>query len=390
MIRHPFIFVCVELLEPRELLSSSPTGLSPHQVRHAYGFDRITYPVHGKNIHANGNGQTIAIVDAYDAPNITNDLKTFDKAFNLPDTDMKGKFVLTKAVPGATPPVDAGWAGEISLDVEWAHAIAPRAHILLVEAASASTSDLLDAINYARKQPGVVAVSMSWGGDESPFETYYDNYLTTPKGHVGGSGIKGGVTFVTSSGDNGAPAAWPAVSPNVIAVGGTTLSINSKNNWAGESAWAGSGGGLSIYEPYTTHAPDVAYDADPQSGFSIYDSTPQQGVSGWLAIGGTSAGAPQWAGLVALVDQGRELAGAGSLNTTQALNSLYSIKAGDFHDITTGYNGYYAGPGYDLVTGRGTPIASSLVPDLITHTLPAKLLKPARGSIFQSNRKITA
>src|SRR5205085_7303624 len=139
-------------------------------------------------------------------------------------------FVLCKATARQPPPTDPGWALETSLDVEWAHAIAPRAHILVVEAASPSNDNLLNAIDYARRQKGVSAISLSWGGNESPFESYYDQYLTTPSGHIGGAGLRGGVTFVSSSGDSGAPASWPAVSPNVIAVGGTTLRLDGKGN----------------------------------------------------------------------------------------------------------------------------------------------------------------
>src|SRR5262249_10774703 len=161
----------------RQLLAASPTGLTPQAIKHAYGIDQLLFTNGKHRVHANGSGQTIAIVDAYDAPNIAHDLPVFDKTFHLPDTDANGDFVRTKATSIPRPRADSGWAQEISLDVEWAHAIAPRAHILLVEAGSASTGDLLNAIDYARRQSGVVAVSMSWGGDESPFETYYDDYL---------------------------------------------------------------------------------------------------------------------------------------------------------------------------------------------------------------------
>jgi subtilase family serine protease len=153
-----------------------------------------------------GSGQTIAIVGAYDDPNVYTDLRSFDHRLGLTDWDASGQFVLTKAKPQGRTNPDAGWALEESLDVEWAHAIAPKAHILLVEAAFSDVNDLLSAVDYARHQSGVVTVSMSWGGSEFPAESYYDDTLTTPAGHVGGSGLLGGVTFVTSSGDSGAPA----------------------------------------------------------------------------------------------------------------------------------------------------------------------------------------
>ena len=357
----------MEPLESRQLLSLPP-GLSPHEIRHAYGLDQVVFSQGKHPVHANGAGQTIAIVDAYDAPNIAHDLRVFSQKFHLPTTDANGKFVLTKATTNPAPRADAGWALETSLDVEWAHAIAPRAHILLVESRSPSTGDLLNAIDYARRQKGVSAVSLSWGGNESPFEQYYDGYLASPAGHIGGANLRGGVTFVSSSGDAGAPASWPAVSPNVLAIGGTTLTLDKNNNWAAETAWAGSGGGFSQFE--NTVAPDVAYDADPNSGFAVYASTPSDPNRGWQVIGGTSAGAPQWASIIAIADQGRALKKAGSLTTNKTLTALYSLPAADFHDIVTGSNGYNARPGYDLVTGRGTPRADRLIPDLINITLP--------------------
>ncbi|HEY7115742.1 MAG TPA: S53 family peptidase [Tepidisphaeraceae bacterium] len=351
----------LESLERREMLSAAPTGLTPAQVRHVYGFDQVTFRHKHRNVPGDGRGQTIAIVTAYDAPNIKHDLDVFSQTFGLPTTDAYGEPTLSKVIHRSQPRADAGWALEASLDVEWAHAIAPKAHILLVEAASPSTSDLLTAVDYARSQPGVVAVSMSWGGHESPFDQYHDDYLSTPAGHVGGYGMEGGVTFISASGDNGEPASWPATSTHVVAVGGTTLTVGRKSRYRGESAWSGSGGGVSYYQG--TYAPDVAYDADPQSGFSVYDTT--QGV-GWQTVGGTSAGCPQWAALFAIVDEGRELSGLPSLDgPSETLDAIYATRARNFNDITTGANDNYAAQaGYDLVTGRGTPIAYRLIPAL--------------------------
>jgi len=167
------------------------------------------------------------------------------------------------------------------------------------------------------------------------------------------------VTFVAASGDDGVTS-WPATSPYVVAVGGTTLSLDSSGNYLGETAWSDSGGGYSFIE--RTYAPDVAYDANPSTGLSVYDSVAYNGVSGWETIGGTSAGAPQWAALITIADQGRALQGLGSLTGTQTLSALYSAPSADFHDITTGHNAYYyATPGYDPVTGRGTPVSNLLV-----------------------------
>src|SRR5205823_5599138 len=201
------------------------------QIRHAYGFDSFHYVSGGQSIAADGRGQTIAIVDAYDDPRIFNDLATFDRTFNLPAPPSFVKAYYTTQT-------NNGWAGEEALDVEWAHAMAPAANLLLVEAKSSSLSDLLTAVDWARHQSGVSVVSMSWGGGEFSSETSYDGYFTTPSGHKG-------VTFVASSGDNGAVSSWPAVSPNVLSVGGTSLRTDSVGNYISETGWSGSGGGIS-------------------------------------------------------------------------------------------------------------------------------------------------
>ena len=166
--------------------TAAATGMTPTEIRQAYGFNAISF---GSTL-ANGAGTTIAIVDAYDDPNIAGDLHQFDQYFGLPDPT----FTKVNQTGGGTlPAINAGWATEIALDVQWAHAVAPGARILLVEANSSSYSDLMTAVNYASHASGVVAVSMSWGGSEWSGETAYDSYFTTP-----------GVTFLASSGDTGA------------------------------------------------------------------------------------------------------------------------------------------------------------------------------------------
>jgi subtilase family serine protease len=339
-------------------------------VKEAYGFANA-YLVK-KHVHyaADGSGQTIAIIDAFNAPTIKNDLHVFDRKFGLSDYVNTKKHIkaLRVAAPDGLPQDDSGWALETSLDVEWAHAMAPKARIMLVEAASDSIGDLLSALDWARQQAGVSTISMSWGGQEFRYETFYDQYLTTPAGHLGGEGAPGGITFFSAAGDAGAGTSWPAASPNVVAVGGTTLNVTSTGQYLSESAWNGSGGGASFIE--RTAAPDVAYDADPATGFSVYDSTPDSGKSGWQTIGGTSAGAPQWAALMAIVDEDRAIHGQASLDQTQALDAIYSVPASDFHDITTGDNGGFAATvGKDLVTGRGTPFADKLIGDLTFATV---------------------
>src|SRR5207302_6803748 len=143
--------------------------------------------------------------------------------------------------------------------------------------------DLISAVDYARQQPGVVTVSMSWGGGESSSESYYDSHFTTPAGHVGGSNLAGGVTFLASTGDSGAPTSYPAASKNVVAVGGTSLTLNADNTYNSETAWTDGGGGPSSYESRPAYQasvttgskrlnPDVSYDANPNTGFAVYDS----------------------------------------------------------------------------------------------------------------------
>src|SRR5258706_5718263 len=183
--------VVFEGLEGRQLLSFNPAGMVPAQVRHAYGFDQVAFAHRGRMIAGDGRGQTIAIVTAYDAPTIENDINVFSRKCGLPTTDAYGKPTLTKVIHRSQPSADSGWALEASLDVEWAHAIAPKAHILLVEAASSSTTDLLTAVNYARSQNGVVAVSMSLGGHETPVDVYNDDYLSTPAGATCGIRLSG-------------------------------------------------------------------------------------------------------------------------------------------------------------------------------------------------------
>lgn len=354
----------VECLESRVLMAASPVGMTPAMIRTAYGFDRIVFNAGGQSVAGDGSGQTIAIVTAYDDPRIARDLRTFDAAFGISNRDSNGQFALTKAIPGGAITVNRAWAQETSLDVEWAHAIAPGAHILLVEATTSSIADLLSAVDFARQQPGVVTVSMSWGGNEFPGEAGLDGYFTTPGGHIGGSGLPGGVTFVAASGDSSSTS-WPAVSPNVLSVGGTTLNVDASGNRISETAWNGGGGGTALDEVRST--PTVAYNADPNTGFAVFDSLGYLGQRGWLQFGGTSAGTPQWAGLIAIADQGRALIGKGSLDgATQTMPTLFNHPHHDFFDIVGGSSGVNpAIAGYDLATGLGSPKARNVATDLL-------------------------
>ena len=256
----------------------------------------------------------------------------------------------------------------------------PQANIALVEAKTASLNDLFGAVNYARSLSGVVAVEMSWGTGEFYGQNAYDSLFTTPAGHIGGGGLMGGVTFVAASGDSGAwyGTSYPATSPNVLAVGGTTLRLGANSSYSSEQGWSGSTGGFSAragsvlsagvqgatglsYGLRTT--PDVAMVGDPSTGLSVYSTVPNGNQSGWFTVGGTSASAPLWAGLIAVADQGLTLAGKGSLGDAQA--ALYSIPSSAFHQVTSGFNGYSAGSGYNLVTGLGSPIANRVVAGLL-------------------------
>ena len=363
------------------LATAGPTGTTPTQIRHAYEFDQISFD--GGTVAGDGTGTTIAIVDAFNDPDIAGDLHQFDLQFGLPDPP---SFRQVNQTGGSNLPTNSkSWSNEISLDVEWTHAIAPGASILLVEATTNSTPNLNTAVAFAAKQSGVVVVSMSFGGAEYSGETAADSAFLTPAGHAG-------VTFVASSGDKGAPISEPASSPDVLAVGGTTLDLSASGNILAESAWSGSGGGISAYETQpsfqsgvvtqsqTARAnPDVAYDADPATGFSVYNSFANPVSTPWAQFGGTSDAAPQWAALIAIADQGRAQAGLGSLDgATQTLPLLYTLPSSDFHDITsgssTGSPPYSAAVGYDLVTGLGTPLANKIVPDLVadvTTSVPA-------------------
>ena len=348
------------------------SGFTPQQISQAYGFNQITF--NNGSVKGDGSGQTIAIVDAYNQPNIVSDLAAFDSKYGLAAPP---SFTVVNQTGGTTlPSSDTNWGMEESLDVEWAHAMAPGAKIVLVEANTSSMSDLTTAVSYARGLSNVSVVSMSWGsnGGEFSTETSYDNDFTTPSGH-------NGVTFVASSGDNGSGGApeYPSVSPNVIAVGGTVLTTDTAGNYQSETGWSGSGGGISAYESQPKYqngvvtqsstmrtVPDVAYNGASGSLYEVYDTS---GYGGWIQVYGTSAGAPQWAALVAIADQGRALNGDGTLDgRSQTLPALYQMPSSDFHDITSGSNGAYsAGTGYDLVTGKGTPVANLVVNSLVSY-----------------------
>jgi len=347
-------------------LNAPPTtAFTPSQIRHAYGFDQISNQ---------GAGQTIALVDAYDDANAANDLNVFSKQFNLPACTTSTGCFRQLYSGGRKPAANANWAVEIALDIEWAHAIAPQAKIMLVEAPSNNLSDLLAGVDFAVRN-GASVISMSWTSAEFSGERNLDDHF-----------VSTGVTFLAASGDSGSGVNYPAASPDVIGVGGTSLTLDNSGNYSSESAWSGSGGGLSKYEyepiaqaqfPIandihgTRGVPDVSYNANPGTGYAIYDSVGINGYSGWFQVGGTSAAAPQWAALVAIANSQRVAARKSNLSATGS--SVYAVgKAGlgsNFHAVTTGTNGSCgtlcdALAGYDYVTGLGTPQSKVLVPAL--------------------------
>ncbi|HYY03427.1 MAG TPA: S53 family peptidase [Gaiellaceae bacterium] len=319
------------------LAATSPSGLSPATIKSVYSY--TTSPTAGA-------AQTIAIVDAYDDPNAESDLAVFNSQYGLPAcTTANGCFTKVNQNGGTVyPRKDAGWALEISLDVQWAHAIAPGAKILLVEATSNSFANLLAAEDYAKTHAQYV--SNSWGGSEFGGESSYDGHF-----------LQAGVSFFVSAGDSGLPAEYPSASPNVLSVGGTTLHF-SGSTFTSETGWSGGGGGCSAYEAATPAqssfgeygqagcggkraTPDVSLDADPASGVSVYDSVRYQGQSGWFTVGGTSASSPMWAGRSAI---------AGSVVDATAVYGPTIT----YRDITSGNNGAQCVLGYDLCTGRGS------------------------------------
>ena len=330
----------------------------------------------------NGTGQTIAIVDAPGSGDIASDLNAFSAYYGLPQCNTANpcfrKLDLSK---GAAVSATNDWAVEIALDVEWAHAVAPAANSVLVVAASSSMTDMFNAVRTAATLPGVTAVSMSWGALEYSAETTarFDGLFASYPS----------VIFFAASGDsgnNGSNQNYPAASPYVTAVGGTSIRNLSLTSSTSETAWALGGGGASIYETMPRYQvsylsgtkilslnrgrraiPDVAYNADnATSPFGVVSK------GRWYAVGGTSAGAPQWAAITALMGQYLQakgvslsslLQGNGGFNSLIYQAKLQQANSLSFFDVTTGSDNTgrgvcalcNAGPGYDDVTGLGVP-----------------------------------
>jgi kumamolisin len=319
-----------------------PSGKWPSDISAAYNFTP-------------GGAGTIAIVDAFDYPTAVNDFGVFSTQFGLPVTSGDGSSLIQVVYANGKPRSNCGWAQESALDIEWAHATAPNAKIVLVIAKSNSFTDLFQAVNVARNLPGVTQVSMSWGGSEFSSEASNDsNFVTT--GNT--------LSFFAASGDTGGQTIYPGVSPSVVAAGGTSLKLVG-GTWT-ETGWSGSGGGPSKYEPRPSYqssisdisgdhrgVPDFSFDADPQTGVAVYDSTRCQGLVGWLVFGGTSVSSPSLAGIVNSAH-----AAKGTSNSQTELQVLYANSANygtEFRDVSGGTAGSFtADSGWDFVTGIGS------------------------------------
>ena len=328
---------------------------TPATVRSVYG------------LPSTGGSNAIAIVDAYHYPTSLADFNSFSQVFGLPAETSANSTLSTNQhfqvvyATGAQPQSGGSYIGswnlEEALDIEWAHAMAPNAKIYLVEAASASMSDLDTAVRVASNLAGVKEVSMSWGGSETPYEAMmFDSYF-----------VKSGVVFFASSGDSADAMEYPAASPNVVACGGTTINRTSTGTYVNQTAWNEGGCGPSVYENRPLfQSPvmgvvgakrgvcDLSFEANPNTGVYVYDSTPFEGSSGWWILGGTSVASPCLAGVVNVAGGTNGFAASSAAEEARIYGALGN--ASDFTDIISGTDGKYsAKTGYDYPTGVGAP-----------------------------------
>jgi len=326
-------------------------GMTPAQLRSFYG------------LGSSGGTGLVVIVDAFHYPTALNDFNFFSAQFGLPQETSTNPLAPTNTVfqvvyaSGKQPRTNCGWSQEAALDIEWAHAMAPSAKIVLVEATSNSFANLFAAVDVASTLAGAKQVSMSWGGSEFSGEASNDSHFLQTTG----------VVYFASSGDTGGTTIYPSASPYVVAAGGTSVQTNSSGAFVNETGWSGSGGGPSAFEPRPSYQsgiasivgsargiPDVSSDSDPNTGVSVYDTTRCQGLSGWLVFGGTSVASPCLAGMA-------NLSGHSYSNSTGLLTNTYSkLGTSSFRDILTGTAGSFSCmAGWDFVTGVGSPQGTS-------------------------------
>ena len=388
---------------------STAATYSPAQIRAAYGLPALpaSYAsLSAAQLAQYGAGQTIYVIAAFDDQQIVGELGAFNQLFGIPACTSKTlataatlplsapsanacEFYKVYSTPSASiaasaPAWNASWSVEIAMDVQWAHAIAPLARIVLVEASDATSASMEGAIGLANKMgPGMV--SMSFGGAEGSYVTGLDSYFQ-----------QAGMSYFAATGDSGEAVSWPSVSPYVVSVGATSLSYNGSGSRS-EVAWSKTGGGVSAYEPAPAYqsknvpgmqayghraAADVAFNGDPNSGQYVAVIPNQTTCSfcqvSWVTAGGTSLSTPQWAGLVAIVNAMRIQSGKAALGDphsalyTQIASSATSY-ASAFADITQGSDGSCAvcatTKGYDVPTGLGTPNAAQLISTLTGITV---------------------
>lgn len=325
--------------------NTTPSGYGPSDLQSAYSLPSSSA----------GSGQTVAIVDAYNDPSAESDLSVYRSQYGLsPCTAANGCFKKVNQKGGTSyPRNNGGWAQEISLDLDMVSAVCPNCHIILVEASSASNSNLAAAENTAISL-GANVVSNSYGGSE----TGASNSAYNHPGHI----------ITASAGDNGTGASQPCSYSTVVCIGGTSLSRASNARGWSETAWSGSGSGCSAYVTKPSwqidtgckmrSESDVSAVADPNTGVAVYDSYAYQGYSGWMVFGGTSVSSPVIASVYALAGN------AASLNYAQSIWQHGGTSA--LNDVTSGSNGTcsisyicHAGVGYDGPTGWGTPNGTS-------------------------------
>lgn len=322
-------------------------GMSVAQVRSFY------------NLPVSGGSNVIAIIDAFHYPNALRDFNVFSAQFGLAQESSVDPLSSSNQVlqvvyaNGTQPPVNVGWSQEAALDIQWAHALAPNAKIVLVEAASNSNTDLFHAVDVASGLAGVKEVSLSWGSGEFISEATYDSHF--PQNN--------GIVYFASSGDTGGAVIYPSASPYVVGVGGTSVRTDAGGSFLSEVGWSGSGGGTSLWElkpsyqknvsgtpKKTRGVPDVSAIADPNTGVSVYAPTDATN-STWLVFGGTSVSSPCWAGIA-------NLAGSFSSGTAAELTLIYANRGtANYRDIVSGRaGGNSCKAGWDFVTGVGSPL----------------------------------